>query len=149
MQSAPRQSPALLARQRRAPESRSLSTVILFGVYENGSGPAFLMALPEIVWEASVGIYAAWKGFRPSPITKRWAFASRQQSPVWRWLSGNRANALLLSMNQEAPQFGRGGGTSTALSTRLLTRGRQHRPLQNRGGVTIAYSVVTPAAFPS
>jgi hypothetical protein len=44
--------------------------LILFGVYENGSGPAFLLALPEIVWEASLGIYAAWKGFRPSPITK-------------------------------------------------------------------------------
>ena len=42
---------------------------ILFGVYENGSGPAFLMALPEIAWEASLGIYAAWKGFKPSPIT--------------------------------------------------------------------------------
>jgi hypothetical protein len=44
--------------------------LILFGVYENASGPAILMALPEIVWEASLGIYAAWKGFRPSPITK-------------------------------------------------------------------------------
>ena len=44
--------------------------LILFGVYENGSGPAFLLALPEIVWEASLGIYAAWKGFKPSPITK-------------------------------------------------------------------------------
>jgi hypothetical protein len=43
--------------------------LILFGVYENGSGPAFLMALPEIAWEASLGIYAAWKGFKPSPIT--------------------------------------------------------------------------------
>jgi len=41
----------------------------LFGVYENGSGPSFLLALPEIAWEASLGIYAAWKGFRPSPIT--------------------------------------------------------------------------------
>jgi Domain of unknown function (DUF4386) len=44
--------------------------LILFGVYENGSGPAFLLALPEIAWEASLGIYAAWKGFRPSPITE-------------------------------------------------------------------------------
>jgi uncharacterized protein DUF4386 len=44
--------------------------LILFGVYENGSGPAFLMAVPEIVWEASLGIYPAWKGFRPSPITR-------------------------------------------------------------------------------
>ena len=41
----------------------------LFGVYANGSGPSTLLALPEIVWEASLGIYAAWKGFRPSPIT--------------------------------------------------------------------------------
>jgi hypothetical protein len=45
--------------------------LILFGVYENMSGPAVLMALPEIVWELSLGIYAAWKGFRPSPITSQ------------------------------------------------------------------------------
>src|SRR5918998_921478 len=43
--------------------------LILFGVYENGSGPAFLLALPEIIWEGSLGVYAAWKGFRPSAIT--------------------------------------------------------------------------------
>ena len=43
--------------------------LILFGVYENGSAPAFLLAAPEIAWELSLGIYAAWKGFRPSPIT--------------------------------------------------------------------------------
>ena len=44
--------------------------LILFGVYENGPGPAGLMALPEIIWEGSLGVYAAWKGFRPSPITR-------------------------------------------------------------------------------
>jgi hypothetical protein len=44
--------------------------LLLFGVYENGSGPSILLALPEIIWEASLGIYAAWKGFRPSPITR-------------------------------------------------------------------------------
>jgi len=44
--------------------------LILFGVYENGSGPSFLLALPEIIWEGSLGVYAAWKGFRPSAITK-------------------------------------------------------------------------------
>jgi hypothetical protein len=38
----------------------------LFDVYEDGSGPSFLLALPEIAWEASLGIYAAWKGFRTS-----------------------------------------------------------------------------------
>ena len=43
--------------------------LIVFGVYENGSGPSFLLALPEIAWEASLGIYAAWKGFRTTSIT--------------------------------------------------------------------------------
>jgi hypothetical protein len=48
--------------------------LILFGVYDNGSAPAFLLAAPEIAWEASLGVYAAWKGFRKSPITSEtWA----------------------------------------------------------------------------
>ena len=43
----------------------------LFDVYENGSGPSTLLALPEIAWEASLGIYAAWKGFRTtSPLAE-------------------------------------------------------------------------------
>ena len=42
----------------------------LFDVYENGSGASFLLALPEIAWEASLGIYCASKGFRPSPIAE-------------------------------------------------------------------------------
>ena len=44
--------------------------LILFGAYENGSGPSGLMALPEAAWEVSLGIYCAWKGFRPSPIAE-------------------------------------------------------------------------------
>ena len=44
--------------------------MILFGVYENGPGLAGLLALPEIIWEGGLGIYAVWKGFRPSPITR-------------------------------------------------------------------------------
>ena len=41
----------------------------LSGVYKNGSALSTLLALPEIVWEAFLGIYCAWKGFRPeSPI---------------------------------------------------------------------------------
>jgi hypothetical protein len=40
----------------------------LFGVYENGSGPSVVLALPEIAWEASLGIYAVWKGFRSAAI---------------------------------------------------------------------------------
>jgi hypothetical protein len=54
----------------------------LFGVYENGSAPSFLLALPEIAWEASLGIYAAWKGFKPSPITSdTWASDSGSVRP--------------------------------------------------------------------
>jgi hypothetical protein len=44
------------------------STLVLFGAYEQTDPPAFLMALPEIAWEASLGIYLIVKGFRPSPI---------------------------------------------------------------------------------
>jgi hypothetical protein len=44
--------------------------LILFDAYENGSTASSLMALPEIAWEASLGIYCAWKGFRPSPIAE-------------------------------------------------------------------------------
>ena len=43
---------------------------ILFGAYENGSGASFLLALPEIAWEASLGVYTAAKGFRPTALTE-------------------------------------------------------------------------------
>ena len=42
--------------------------LILVGAYDNGEGPSALLALPEIIWEAFLGIYCAWKGFRPSPM---------------------------------------------------------------------------------
>ena len=42
----------------------------LFGAYENGSDLSGLLALPEIAWEASLAIYCAWKGFKPSPIAE-------------------------------------------------------------------------------
>jgi hypothetical protein len=44
------------------------STLVLFGADEQTDPPAFLMSLPEIAWEASLGIYLIVKGFRPSPI---------------------------------------------------------------------------------
>ncbi len=41
----------------------------LLGAYKNGSTVSGLLSLPEIVWEAFLGIYCAWKGFRPqSPL---------------------------------------------------------------------------------
>lgn len=45
--------------------------LILFGAYDNGSGPSFFLALPEIAWELSLAVYCAWKGFKPtSPIVQ-------------------------------------------------------------------------------
>jgi hypothetical protein len=43
----------------------------LIGLFENGEGPSGLFTLPEAAWELSLGIYCAWKGFRPeSPIAR-------------------------------------------------------------------------------
>jgi Domain of unknown function (DUF4386) len=46
------------------------SVLIVFDVFENGSAPSGLLSLPEIAWEASLAIFAAAVGFRPSPIAE-------------------------------------------------------------------------------
>lgn len=43
---------------------------ILFGVYDNGEGPSGLLALPEIIWEASLAVYASVKGFKETTYTE-------------------------------------------------------------------------------
>lgn len=43
-------------------------TAVLFGIVERNSGPALIAALPEIAWEASLGLYLVIKGFRPAPL---------------------------------------------------------------------------------
>ena len=46
--------------------------LILAGVYKNGEGPSALLTLPEAAWELSLGVYCAWKGFRPSsPLARQ------------------------------------------------------------------------------
>jgi hypothetical protein len=53
--------------------------LILAGVYKNGEGPSGLLTLPEAAWELSLGVYCAWKGFRPSsPLAE----AARDREPV-------------------------------------------------------------------
>jgi hypothetical protein len=42
--------------------------LVLFGAYDQVSGPSFILTLPEAVWEFSLGIYLIAKGFKPSPI---------------------------------------------------------------------------------
>jgi Domain of unknown function (DUF4386) len=44
------------------------ATAVLFGAYEQTSGTHFLFSIPEIAWEASLGIYLIVKGFKPSLI---------------------------------------------------------------------------------
>ncbi len=46
---------------------------VLFGLHEQLSLSSFIATVPEIAWEASLGIYLIVKGFRPSPLTSRMA----------------------------------------------------------------------------
>jgi hypothetical protein len=39
--------------------------LILAGAYKNGEGLSGVLTIPEAAWELSLGIYCAWKGFRP------------------------------------------------------------------------------------
>jgi uncharacterized protein DUF4386 len=41
---------------------------VLFGAFEAGSIWQGIATIPEILWEASLGLYLIIKGFRPSPI---------------------------------------------------------------------------------
>ena len=40
---------------------------VMFGAFEAGSAPQFLATIPEIAWEASLGIYLLAKGLKTSP----------------------------------------------------------------------------------
>jgi hypothetical protein len=44
------------------------ATLVLFGAYDQISGPSTILTLPEAVWELSLGIYLIVKGFTPSPV---------------------------------------------------------------------------------
>jgi hypothetical protein len=54
---------------------------VLFGVYEQNSLWSGLFTLPEIVWEAFLGIYLTFKGFRPAPILSAGATAADRPVP--------------------------------------------------------------------
>lgn len=45
------------------------ATGVLFGLFDQQSLPSFVLTIPEILWEGSLGIYLIAKGFTPSPIT--------------------------------------------------------------------------------
>src|SRR3954470_694320 len=42
---------------------------VMFGAFDINSAPRFVCAVPEIIWEASIGIYLTFKGFKaPAPV---------------------------------------------------------------------------------
>jgi hypothetical protein len=40
--------------------------LVLFGAYDQVSGPSAVLTLPEAGWELSLGVYLIAKGFRPN-----------------------------------------------------------------------------------
>jgi hypothetical protein len=42
--------------------------LVLFGAYDQVSGPSGILTLPEAAWELSLGIYLIARGFKPSPV---------------------------------------------------------------------------------
>jgi hypothetical protein len=46
-------------------------TLALVGAYDLGSSAQFVLTVPEVIWEAALGIYLTVKGYRPSPILDR------------------------------------------------------------------------------
>lgn len=82
---------------------------VMFGAFDAGSAPQFLATVPEIIWEASIGIYLTFKGFRtPTPATGPQA-SMRGKAATWasratrRTSSGTSASATLRTMSALAP----------------------------------------------
>ncbi|SNR24202.1 DUF4386 domain-containing protein [Actinomadura mexicana] len=50
------------------PIACATATAVLFGAYDQQSPVNFLFTAPEIVWEASLGVWLITKGFRPVPL---------------------------------------------------------------------------------
>ena len=40
---------------------------VMFGAFDAGPGPQAIATIPEIIWEASIGIYLTFKGFKATP----------------------------------------------------------------------------------
>jgi hypothetical protein len=50
------------------PLATASGIAVLLGVIEQDSAAQVIATIPEILWEASLGLYLTFKGFRPSPI---------------------------------------------------------------------------------
>jgi Domain of unknown function (DUF4386) len=70
------------------------SIAILFGAYEQTGEVGFVLALPEIVFEAGITIYTIWKGFRPSPLLDDARYGRIEEAPLSSSVSTQTANAV-------------------------------------------------------
>ncbi|WP_205718339.1 DUF4386 domain-containing protein [Actinomadura sp. WMMA1423] len=61
------------------PIACATATAVLFGAYEQESPVNFLFTAPEIVWEASLGIWLVTKGFRPARLIAETAPGTAQE----------------------------------------------------------------------
>ncbi len=52
------------------PLAIATATAVLFGLYDQTSAISFFLTIPEILWEASIGIYLTVKGFKPAPYCR-------------------------------------------------------------------------------
>jgi hypothetical protein len=41
----------------------------MFGAFDAGPGPQAIATIPEIIWEASIGLYLTFKGFKTTSST--------------------------------------------------------------------------------
>jgi hypothetical protein len=64
-----------------APLLLASDIAIFCGVYEQGTAPAGLAALPIAVWELALGAWLAVKGFRPSPLLTQPESGADERAP--------------------------------------------------------------------
>jgi hypothetical protein len=57
------------------------ATAVLFGAFDQQSGISFLLTIPEIIWELSLGFYLTFRGFKSSPVLDRFEASRVDAAP--------------------------------------------------------------------
>ena len=57
-------------------------TATMFGFWHQVSPPAFFFALPDVVWEFSLGVWLTFKGFKPTALALDTSPAGHEALPV-------------------------------------------------------------------
>jgi hypothetical protein len=66
-----------------APLLLASNIAVLFGVWDQVSGPAMALTMPIAVWEMSFGIYMTFKGFRAVSSSATQTSASAPTTPAY------------------------------------------------------------------